>query len=274
MYCMRLTDSNTFIDLICNGCGVVFKRTIRDHKKTLIKGRAFSQCKPGCRPSRTLVPCFQCGTLTSNPRFCSKSCAAKTNNSLFPKVLKKKRIKICSVCEDEFEPLAGQRRTKCPACFERKKHHRIRFDARLGQVVKAKKSSKKIHPSWAFAQVRQLNRFWNAHLLMMPCANCGYALHVELAHIRGISTFKRSALLSEINGADNVIQLCRNCRWEFDHGFLELDGLPRVELGTPASVAGALSSKLQARSGAHTKKRRRSRKKVDGLSGLEPEPAL
>jgi len=39
--------------------------------------------------------CVVCGKFTSNPKFCSRSCAAKFNNVAFPKRLKEGKCKIC-----------------------------------------------------------------------------------------------------------------------------------------------------------------------------------
>jgi hypothetical protein len=33
-------------------------------------------------------------------------------------------------------------------------------------------------------------------------------------------------LLGEINSPDNVLILCRNCHWEFDHNHLQDDDVP------------------------------------------------
>ena len=78
------------------------------------------------------------------------------------------------------------------------------------------------HASWANSHVRAFNRSWNKELTKRPCQNCGYNKHVELAHIKAVSTFPNEALLSEINGPSNVIPLCPNCHWEFDNGILTL----------------------------------------------------
>lgn len=254
------------IELTCENCGVVFTRMLREHKKRLKKGRTRTICNANCRKHLAMRPCMACGDATVNPKFCNKSCAAKVNGSLFPKRRAVAVVRTCTVCEDFFSTTL--RRLKCPSCFERRKNTPIHSDSKFGQFVKLTTRSKSFHPSWTYARIRALNRQWNSTLLKLPCAKCGYSKHVELAHIRGIATFKRSDLLSEINGPSNVIQLCRNCHWEFDHGLIEVEGLPRLELGTPASVAGALSTKLQAQSGAHRKKR--SRKLLVGLRGLEP----
>ena len=51
------------------------------------------------------------------------------------------------------------------------------------------------------------------------CSVCGYDKHVELAHIKAVSEFNVSDKLSDINNERNIIQLCRNCHWEFDNGY-------------------------------------------------------
>lgn len=54
------------------------------------------------------------------------------------------------------------------------------------------------------------------------CAKCGYSNHIEIAHIRAVSDFEDSATIAEINSIDNLIALCPNHHWEYDHGILQL----------------------------------------------------
>ena len=51
----------------------------------------------------------------------------------------------------------------------------------------------------------------------LACACCGYDKHVELAHIKPVSSFDVNTLISVVNSEENVIQLCPNCHWEFDN---------------------------------------------------------
>jgi hypothetical protein len=62
------------------------------------------------------------------------------------------------------------------------------------------------------------------------CEKCGYSLHIEVCHIKPINAFSREARLSEINHPENLIILCRNCHWEFDHGLLTLDQIKNCGL--------------------------------------------
>ena len=115
----------------------------------------------------------------------------------------------------------------CPGCGYVKSR-----SARANTLCKSCKTNelKKISKGEYLAQVsgrsgqqnmhsalRGLGRTWNKQILLEPCAHCGYNKHVQLAHKRPVSDFPDTALLEEINSPDNVIALCPNCHWEFDH---------------------------------------------------------
>lgn len=59
--------------------------------------------------------------------------------------------------------------------------------------------------------------------MLVNCNNCGYNKHVELCHIKPITSFDPSATIREVNALSNVVQLCPNCHWEFDNGLLNLN---------------------------------------------------
>jgi len=50
------------------------------------------------------------------------------------------------------------------------------------------------------------------------CFVCGYNKHVEVCHIKSVSSFSGDTLLSVISDPDNLVLLCPNCHWEFDKG--------------------------------------------------------
>ena len=54
------------------------------------------------------------------------------------------------------------------------------------------------------------------------CEICGYTHHVEVAHIKPVSSFNETATIREINSIDNLIGLCPNHHWEYDNGILKL----------------------------------------------------
>jgi len=74
--------------------------------------------------------------------------------------------------------------------------------------------------SAAFNVVR--GRARNAMKHITECQVCGYSKHVEVCHIKPISDFDNTTLISEINHESNLYILCPNCHWEFDHGILTI----------------------------------------------------
>lgn len=163
------------------------------------------------------MECLTCNKLTKNAKYCSKSCAAKANNKLFPK---RKPSRICTQCNDV---VANYRTTLCTIHLEEYKGRSLeRFKLRTIGEYRAFLSIQGKHASWTHVHIRHFNRSWNKELRSKPCANCGYSKHVELCHLKPISEFPDSALLSEVNDPINIIQLCRNCHWELDNNLLIL----------------------------------------------------
>ena len=54
------------------------------------------------------------------------------------------------------------------------------------------------------------------------CKVCGYDKHVEVCHIKSVSSFLDTATVLEINSIENLVVLCRNHHWEYDHDLLKL----------------------------------------------------
>lgn len=54
------------------------------------------------------------------------------------------------------------------------------------------------------------------------CAVCGYSNHIQVSHIVAVSEFPKTATVREVNDLANLIALCPNHHWEFDHGILDL----------------------------------------------------
>lgn len=67
-----------------------------------------------------MIHCLVCGTETTNPKYCSRSCAAKLNNRLFPKRQRQPSVKFCRICN---ESTPGPQATLCSNC--RKGRRRI-----------------------------------------------------------------------------------------------------------------------------------------------------
>ena len=146
--------------------------------------------------------CIQCGTNTKNKKFCSRSCSAKFNNKEFPK-RKSKRSLFCPQCSGKKDP----RSNLCKNCTT----------SGLGDLTLREAIYEKHHRSSAYALVRTRARTIAKKLGLDKCQKCGYNKHVEIAHKKSISSFDDSTLISLINSEDNLIALCPNCHWEYDH---------------------------------------------------------
>lgn len=160
--------------------------------------------------------CNHCGKETANPKFCSKSCSAKETN----KKPKRKLTKKCTQCDSVVR---NYRSKLCEHHYQKKltsqKDHLQNLTL---QDYTERSCIKRLHPSSKFAHIRGLCRSWNKNKLKLPCHVCGYTKHVELAHIKPLSSFSFSAQLKEVNSPSNVVQLCPNCHWELDNGLITL----------------------------------------------------
>lgn len=54
------------------------------------------------------------------------------------------------------------------------------------------------------------------------CYVCRYSIHVDICHIKSVSSFGPNATLAEVNDLDNLVALCKTHHWELDHGYLTL----------------------------------------------------
>lgn len=153
--------------------------------------------------------CLNCQQETKNPKYCCRSCSATVTGRLFPK---RKIQKKCIKCENTVK---SYRHNRCE--FHWQEYKESKYQNRTIGEYRNLVSVKHSHPSWIHAHIRNFARSWLKHLTKLPCKFCGYDKHVELAHIKAICDFEDDALLSEVNSPENVIQLCRNCHWEFDN---------------------------------------------------------
>jgi len=142
--------------------------------------------------------------------FCSRSCAAKFTN-LTPK---RKRTKICKTCNN----LIRSDYTYCKDC---RTLNGINWEkVTYGEMVERRKYQKN-------SAIRTLARkiYIDTYGKNCPCSRCSYKKHVQICHIKGISTHTDNTPVSEINKIENLIALCPNCHWELDHGLLELNNI-------------------------------------------------
>ncbi len=202
--------------IICDGCGIKFKKFPKDIKKCK-QHFCTIDCYKKTR-QRIVFSCQNCNKQCSQTQgeyqdsknhFCSKSCSATFNNLYSPK---RKRTKKCKICEN----LILKTRTYCSACIESGKH--LPGD-KIDETRTIEYFQKKRKDSGRYSQLRE-----HARKIMKNepqiCEICGYNIHVEVCHIKRIRDFPKTATLAEVNSRDNLRLLCRNHHWEFDHGLL------------------------------------------------------
>jgi hypothetical protein len=154
-----------------------------------------------------LAVCPVCGQKTRNPKFCSRSCAAKVNNVLAPK---RRLGGCCWVCQCPIP----RRNRYCPA-------HRPNRPLDRSQPISAIADGSD-HPACRHARLRQEARRHYLSARPYRCVCCGYDKHIEVCHKSALTSFPLDTPISVVNSLDNLVGLCPNCHWEFDNGLLQL----------------------------------------------------
>lgn len=155
--------------------------------------------------------CITCNQETRNPRFCSRSCAAKYNNIKFPK---RSMTRTCPKCNS----LIPSGRVYCYNCYDKHEGSWMRKTIEETRILNS-------HKMTLHTIIRQTARRYYFKHHDNVCKSCGYDKHVEVCHIIPINLFDGSALLGTVNSLDNLIGLCPNCHWELDNGLLSIRGL-------------------------------------------------
>lgn len=174
--------------------------------------------------------CLHCGKQTTNPKFCSQSCAATYSNlndrGRYETRKKNHPAKKYYCVECGTEVSTG--RKKCDACHLKnptkggKPSSLVNWDdITLAEV--ADRASYQVH-----AHIRQRSRYrYRKSDRPKYCVNCGYEKHIEICHIRAIADFPIETNVAEINDLKNLVALCPNCHWELDNDTLTIEEIRR-----------------------------------------------
>ena len=144
-------------------------------------------------------------------KFCDKSCAVSFNN-------KNRRVKLRpSVCDNcQGKRCKGSKSGLCKKCYSKSK-------VKLATTSKGELFESRSNWQNARSSIQR-----NARSVLSnsnkpkECLKCKYSNHVECCHIKSVSDFPDTSLISEINSIDNLIWLCPNHHWEFDNNLLKL----------------------------------------------------
>ena len=152
--------------------------------------------------------CECCGIETTNPKYCSRSCAATVSNRKSPK---RPRLKhYCKHCGVEIPRASHKtRRTACDNC----RGDIVDWTQVTYGETKAKRKYQ-IH-----SRVRDLARVaYKRSGKPLACEECGYDTHVVIHHKKPIGEHSDDTPIAEINSMENLMCLCPNHHWEIHNG--------------------------------------------------------
>lgn len=153
--------------------------------------------------------CLNCTTpVATGPgrtgKFCSRSCATTYNNTHRPK---RQLTKSCKTCTVKIKSTVSY----CSDCSPSGV-----FQAKtLGELRETSKTDASV-----YNRIRLYSRNIAMKLPHQHCIICGYHNHVEVAHLRTLSTLSDDTTVEQAGGAHNFVLLCPNHHWEFDYGNL------------------------------------------------------
>lgn len=192
------------IEVICEYCEGIFKKKDSEIKRTKNNFCSYL-CHNLWMKEQNMRFCLHCEKPTNNKKFCSRSCSVSFNNLLNSKRHKKN---TCTTCGIKIS-------RKNKYCTE----HSPKID--WGQVTLGYIKSLGLRRSYTRINSHARREYNNSNK-PKSCLLCGYAKHFQVCHKKSISTFKDSTPVSIINSIDNLIALCPNHHWEYDHNLLDV----------------------------------------------------
>lgn len=149
-------------------------------------------------------------------KFCNKSCAAKFNNN------NRTRHKKSPSNMDIEYPTKYPRKPGVTPLEVCKQNNCIKLKTK-GELFNTRKN-------WQSARSniqRDARITYLSETESPKCQHksCMYKLHVDVAHIKAVSEFSDDTPISEINHINNLMGLCKNHHWEYDHGYITLDDI-------------------------------------------------
>lgn len=147
-------------------------------------------------------------------KFCSKSCAAAHNNRQTPK--RQLKLTFCKECGCQIErENTKDRRTLCVFCNPS-------FRWMYSSIAELRSEGNANHNS-RLPHIRgHARQLYISAGRPLACQICGYDVHVEICHVKPVSSFGENAIVADVNSQENLVALCRNHHWELDNGILEL----------------------------------------------------
>jgi len=142
-------------------------------------------------------------------KFCNRNCSATYNN--------KKRAnppKLCPICGKHIK----RNSDRCKRCNS--ENNCMDSNTTKGEIFSSSKT---------YSSARSMIRIISHRVFMKSnkpksCLVCGYNKYIEVCHVTPVSDFPDRATIGEISNIDNLVGLCPNHHWEFDHGVVDIHG--------------------------------------------------
>ncbi len=174
------------------------------------------------RLNNIMKNCLMCNTALLgkyNAKFCSRSCSTKFKNINNHSTKGKGKGKPICATDNCNQRVVSYGHKFCRLCIDEKRIFVWSKNPTKKQLEE--QYTKKNHRSSAYSYIR-----WHAREIVLKdktsCSNCGYSKHTEVCHIKPIQEFENNSTLNEINCIKNLIRLCPNCHWEYDHKLLKI----------------------------------------------------
>lgn len=179
--------------------------------------------KPKC--NQLLKPCETCGAPTTNPKYCSRSCAVKTTNRISPKRMMVKK-KLCQ-CGKKI----NMQSKLCRVCHRKEKTLQY-GEKEIGEFRKIDASKNRYQLVRSHA-----HEIYNSKRMRpSKCLLCDYKNHLDLCHIDDICSFPDDTKIKIINSLNNLVFLCPNHHWDLGHGKLNKDAIRKLRDGAPCEI--------------------------------------
>ena len=156
--------------------------------------------------------------------FCNSSCSAKYSNKVSPKRYADD-VQCKGNCGKNLGKFWIKKRQYCVDCLVISNNRKSIVKKNLVDRTFEEYLSNYKYRDYAnkYTAIRQNGKkVIERSGIKKCCKNCGYDKHVEVCHLKGISEFDKTCLISEINSLDNLVYLCPNCHWEYDHKMMSI----------------------------------------------------
>lgn len=167
--------------------------------------------------------------------FCNQSCTASYNNKTRIYKNKKANIQICEnvECGKEFKAVTTRRMRFCS--------NKCRRDViNVGKLTLLDILTIKGNKYNVSRTIRVNSKYvYFKHTKVIKCVVCGYNKHIEVAHIKSVSSFDKDTKLCDVNSLKNLVGLCPTHHWELDNNKLDSESMNKIEEFVEAISTGS-----------------------------------